>query len=66
MRPESSVRLTPRMEAAVHELQGLITVRLQQATFVVEEGFDPKGSTRRRRWISPTPTRSPPSSGTGS
>jgi hypothetical protein len=42
MRPESSVRLTPRMEAAVHELQGLITVRFPQATFVVEEGFDPK------------------------
>ena len=31
------------MEAAVHELQRLIAARLPQATFVVEEGFDPKG-----------------------
>jgi hypothetical protein len=34
------------MEAAVHELQGLITARFPQAAFVVEEGFDPKGSPR--------------------
>ena len=43
MRPGSHVRLTPRMEAAVHELQGLITARFPQAAFVVEEGGDPKG-----------------------
>jgi hypothetical protein len=43
MRPGSHVRFTPRMEAAVHELQGLITARFPQAAFVVEEGGDPKG-----------------------
>jgi hypothetical protein len=31
------------MEEAIHELKGLITKRFPQATFVVEEGFDPKG-----------------------
>jgi hypothetical protein len=43
MRPESHIHLTPRMEGALHELQGLITVRFPQATFVVEKGFDPEG-----------------------
>jgi hypothetical protein len=43
MRPERHVRLTSRMEEAVHELKRLITVRFPQAAFVVEEGFDPKG-----------------------
>jgi hypothetical protein len=43
MRAESPVRLTPRMEEAVHELQRLITARFPQAAFVVEEGFDPEG-----------------------
>jgi hypothetical protein len=43
MRPESPIRLTPRMEEALHELKGLITARFPQATFVVEEGFDPEG-----------------------
>ena len=43
MRPESHVRLTPRMEEAIHELKGLITARFPQAAFVVEEGFDPEG-----------------------
>ncbi len=43
MRPKSPVRLTPRMEGAVHELQGWITARFPQAAFVVEEGCDPKG-----------------------
>jgi len=42
MRPERHVRLTPRIEEAVHELQRLITARFPQAAFV-EEGFDPKG-----------------------
>jgi hypothetical protein len=32
------------MEAAVHELQRRITERFPQASFVVEEGFDPKGT----------------------
>jgi hypothetical protein len=31
------------MEEAVHELTGMITTRFPQATFVVEEGADPKG-----------------------
>jgi len=32
------------MEEAVNELKSLITERFPQATFVVEEGFDPKGT----------------------
>ena len=44
MKPESHVPLTPRMEEAVHELKSLITARFPQASFVVEEGFDPKGT----------------------
>jgi hypothetical protein len=44
MRPETHVPLTPRMEEAVHELKRLITERFPQASFVVEEGFDPKGT----------------------
>jgi len=43
MRPESHDRLSPRMEEALHELQGLITARFPQAAFVVEEGCDPEG-----------------------
>ena len=43
MRPENHVPLTPRMEEAVQELKGMITTRFPQATFVVEEGTDPKG-----------------------
>ena len=43
MRTDSHVRLTPRMEGALHELKGLITARFPQATFVVEKGYDPKG-----------------------
>jgi hypothetical protein len=31
------------MEKAVNELQGMISERFPQASFVVEEGFDPKG-----------------------
>jgi hypothetical protein len=43
MRLESHISLTPRMEEAVQELEGMITKRFPQATFVVEEGADPKG-----------------------
>jgi hypothetical protein len=43
MRSESTVRLTTRMEEAIHELKGLITARFPQSTFVVEEGSDPEG-----------------------
>jgi hypothetical protein len=31
------------MEKAVNELKGTISERFPQASFVVEEGFDPKG-----------------------
>jgi hypothetical protein len=31
------------MEKAINELQGRISERFPQASFVVEEGFDPKG-----------------------
>ena len=44
MRPEKSpVSLTARMEEAVRELKAMITARFPQASFVVEEGFDPEG-----------------------
>lgn len=43
MRPERYIVLTPRMEKAVNELKGTISERFPQASFVVEEGFDPKG-----------------------
>jgi hypothetical protein len=43
MKPENQIRLTPRMEEAVHELKGRITAHFPQAAFVVEEGFDPEG-----------------------
>jgi hypothetical protein len=42
MSPECHVRLTPRMEEAVHELRRRITACFPQAAFVVEEGFDPE------------------------
>ena len=44
MRPETHVPLTPRMEEAVHELKRRITERFPQASFIIEEGFDPKGT----------------------
>ena len=43
MRQERSIPLTPAMEKAVNELKGSICERFPQASFVVEEGFDPKG-----------------------
>jgi len=43
MKTENPIRLTPRMKEAIDELKGLITARFSQATFVVEEGFDPEG-----------------------
>ena len=43
MRPETNRHLSPRMHEAVRELQDLITGCFPQATFVVEEGFDPEG-----------------------
>ena len=43
MRPETNRHLSPRMNDAVRELQGLISASFPDATFVVEEGFDPEG-----------------------
>ena len=43
MSQEYSVPLTPAMEKAINELKGAISKRFPQASFVVEEGFDPKG-----------------------
>ena len=43
MNQERPLPLTPAMEKAVNELKGTIAERFPQASFVVEEGFDPKG-----------------------
>jgi hypothetical protein len=43
MKQERSISLTPAMEKAVNELKGTISARFPQASFVVEQGFDPKG-----------------------
>jgi hypothetical protein len=43
MRPETNRHLSPRMTEAVQEVQGLISASFPDATFVVEEGSDPKG-----------------------
>lgn len=43
MRPETHIPRTPRIEEVLRELQGMITARFPQATFVVEEGDDPDG-----------------------
>ncbi len=43
MSQEQPITLTPAMEKAVNELKGTIAKRFPQASFVVEEGFDPKG-----------------------
>ena len=44
MSQERSIALPPAMEKAVNELKGMISARFPQASFVVEEGFDPKGT----------------------
>ena len=43
MSQEQPIPLTPAMEKAVNELKGMISERFPQASFTVEEGFDPKG-----------------------
>jgi len=43
MSQERPLPLTPAMEKAVNELKGSISARFPQASFVVEEGFDPQG-----------------------
>jgi hypothetical protein len=41
---KNQINLTPRMQEAVEELKGLITERFPDASFVIEEGFDPEGT----------------------
>ena len=43
MSQERPLTLSPAMEKAVNELKGRISERFPQASFIVEEGFDPKG-----------------------
>ena len=43
MNQKNSIHLTLRMQEAVEELKRLITERFSDASFVVEEGFDPEG-----------------------
>src|SRR5436309_11361992 len=43
MRQGRPIPLTPAIEKAVNELKGRIAERFPQASFVIEEGFDPKG-----------------------
>ena len=43
MSQKQPVPLSPAMEKAVNELKGTIAERFPQASFVVEEGFDPTG-----------------------
>ena len=43
MSQERPIPLTPAMEKAVNELKDRISERFPQASFVVEEGYDPKG-----------------------
>ena len=43
MSQERPIALTPAMEKAVNELKGSISERFPQASFIVEEGFEPKG-----------------------
>jgi hypothetical protein len=43
MKQVNQRNLTPRMQEAVEELKRLITERFPEASFVVEEGFDPEG-----------------------
>jgi hypothetical protein len=47
MSQERSIALPPAMEKAVNELKGRISERFPQASFVVEEGFDPQGNLPR-------------------
>ena len=43
MSQERPIPLPPAMEKAVNELKGTISKCFPQASFVLEEGFDPKG-----------------------
>jgi hypothetical protein len=44
MNQKNQIHLTPRIQEAVEELKRLITERFPDASFVVEEGFDPEGT----------------------
>jgi hypothetical protein len=41
---KNKINLTPPMQEAIEELKRLITERFPDASFVVEEGFDPEGT----------------------
>lgn len=41
--PEIQIIITPRAQAALDELQGLIAARYPQATFTVQKGYEPAG-----------------------
>ncbi len=43
MSQKRPIPLSPAMEKAVNELKGTIAERFPQASFVVADGFDPKG-----------------------
>ena len=43
MTPERRIPITPRMQEAIDELQGLIAARYPAATFEIGEGEDPDG-----------------------
>ena len=44
MNQKNQIHLTPHMQEAIEELKRLITEHFPDASFVVEEGFDPKGT----------------------
>ena len=43
MNQEHHLHLSPVMEQAISELKGMISARFPKASFLIEEGFDPKG-----------------------
>jgi hypothetical protein len=43
MSQDHPIYLTPAMQKAINELKEVISKRFPKASFVVEEGFDPKG-----------------------
>ncbi|MDQ3780169.1 MAG: hypothetical protein M3354_06465 [Chloroflexota bacterium] len=43
MTAEHHTQITPAVEAALSKIQARISEHFPQATFAVEEGFDPKG-----------------------
>lgn len=41
--PEIQIRITPRAQAALDELQAMIAARFPRATFVTHKGYEPAG-----------------------